>query len=350
MCGCMNDKESSFEKKKSKKIDKQAEIKQQSNTIYRVLLLGAGESGKSTVVKQCKNLFLNGFTKRDISKMKIGIYSNILQSIQSLIWIHTELNLQLQNEDLKTYIEEITELTSLESFSQENYVKIKQLWEDPSFKMAYEKRSLYNCVDSAKHFLDRIDVIRKKDYEPNLDDLLMLRVRTTGISETRFSYAGSKFCMIDVGGQRNERKKWMHCFEDVTSVIFVASLSEYDQVLAEEMDTNRMKESLILFNDICNSRWFSNNSLILFLNKTDLLEKKIQTSPLDKLFPEYNGGSDFEQAKNFIKEKYLSLNKKTNKLLYSHFTCAIDSKMMKNIFVSVSDSILQNNISDLGLI
>jgi guanine nucleotide-binding protein G(i) subunit alpha len=40
--------------------------------------------------------------------------------------------------------------------------------------------------------------------------------------------------MFDVGGQRSERKKWIHCFENVTSIIFCVALSEYDQVLLEE--------------------------------------------------------------------------------------------------------------------
>lgn len=39
--------------------------------------------------------------------------------------------------------------------------------------------------------------------------------------------------MVDVGGQRSERRKWIHCFESVTSIIFLVALSEYDQVLAE---------------------------------------------------------------------------------------------------------------------
>lgn len=42
------------------------------------------------------------------------------------------------------------------------------------------------------------------------------------------------YSMFDVGGQRSERKKWIHCFEAVTSIIFCVSLSEYDQVLLEE--------------------------------------------------------------------------------------------------------------------
>lgn len=73
--------------------------------------------------------------------------------------------------------------------------------------------------------------------------------------------------MFDVGGQRSERKKWIHCFENVTSIIFCVAISEYDQVLLEETTQNRMDESLILFESVVNSRWFVRTSIILFLNK-----------------------------------------------------------------------------------
>jgi len=45
--------------------------------------------------------------------------------------------------------------------------------------------------------------------------------------------------MFDVGGQRSERKKWIHCFEGVTAIIFCVALSAYDLVLAEDEETVR---------------------------------------------------------------------------------------------------------------
>ena len=82
--------------------------------------------------------------------------------------------------------------------------------------------------------------------------------------------------MFDVGGQRNERKKWIHCFEGVTAVLFVAAISAYDQVLYEDENTNRMVEALNLFSEICNSNWFRDTAMILFLNKRDLFMEKIK--------------------------------------------------------------------------
>lgn len=95
--------------------------------------------------------------------------------------------------------------------------------------------------------------------------------------------------MFDVGGQRSERKKWIHCFEGVTAIIFCVALSGYDLVLAEDEEMNRMIESMKLFDSICNSKWFVETSIILFLNKKDLFEEKISRSPLTICFPEYTG-------------------------------------------------------------
>jgi len=117
--------------------------------------------------------------------------------------------------------------------------------------------------------------------------------------------------MVDVGGQRSERRKWIHCFENVTSIIFLVALSEYDQILFESDNEvwlligywfigflidniiyyfqNRMEESKALFRTIITYPWFQNSSVILFLNKKDLLEEKIMYSHLVDYFPEYDG-------------------------------------------------------------
>ena len=122
--------------------------------------------------------------------------------------------------------------------------------------------------------------IGKKDFVPSTQDILRSRVKTTGICEINFLLKGMNFRVFDVGGQRSERKKWIHCFEDVTAIIFIVALSEYDQVLVEDETTNRMHESLRLFDSICNNKWFVNTSIILFLNKKDLFEEKILRSGL----------------------------------------------------------------------
>ena len=97
--------------------------------------------------------------------------------------------------------------------------------------------------------------------------------------------------MFDVGGQRSERKKWIHCFENVTTILFLVAISEYDQLLFEDETVNRMQEALTLFDSICNSRWFIKTSIILFLNKIDRFKEKLPVSPMNNYFPDYEGKS-----------------------------------------------------------
>ena len=95
--------------------------------------------------------------------------------------------------------------------------------------------------------------------------------------------------VFDMGGQRSERKKWIHCFENVTTILFIVAVSEYDQSLFEDVTMNRMNEALTLFDSICNSPWFTSTPIILFLNKSDLLQEKLKTNPIENYFSDYTG-------------------------------------------------------------
>jgi hypothetical protein len=83
-------------------------------------------------------------------------------------------------------------------------------------------------------YFDSIDRISDPRYTPSDQDVLRSRVKTTGITETTFIIGDLTYRMFDVGGQRSERKKWIHCFENVTAIIFLVAISEYDQVLIED--------------------------------------------------------------------------------------------------------------------
>ncbi|KAL3318400.1 Guanine nucleotide-binding protein G(i) subunit alpha-1 [Cichlidogyrus casuarinus] len=186
--------------------------------------------------------------------------------------------------------------------------------------------------------------------------------------------------LFDVGGQRSERKKWMHCFDGVTAIIFLVALSEYDLGLAEDQEVvsysilNRLRESMNLFDSICNNKWFQKTSIILFLNKKDLFEKKLCTSPLSTYFPDYTGelnlsidqlngiwtiicyfrfagGPSYDNGIAYIKTKFMALNRRPeSKAIYCHPTCATDTQNMEAVFSDVTDVIIKNNLANCGLI
>merc|ERR1719506_1118409 len=159
------------------------------------------------------------------------------------------------------------------------------------------------------------------DWIPSVSDVMKARVRTSGIVEEAYSIDGVNFRMYDVGGQRNERKKWIHCFDNVTALIFVGAISEYDQVLYEDKTQNRLVEAVDLFEEICNSKWFLGTSIILFLNKKDLFEEKylVKGVPLNitGLFPTAPPGPpDYEMATEWIVGMFMERKKDPDKEVY----------------------------------
>ncbi len=171
---------------------------------------------------------------------------------------------------------------------------------------------------------------------PDDQDVLRSRVKTTGITETTFIIGDLTYRMFDVGGKRSERKKWIHCFENVTTILFLVAISEYDQLLFEDETVNRMQEALTLFDSICNSRWFIKTSIILFLNKIDRFKEKLPISPMKNYFPDYEGGDDYAAACDYILNRFVNLNQHESKQIYTHFTCATDTTQIRFVMTAVN--------------
>lgn len=228
---------------------------------------------------------------------------------------------------------------------------VKKLWEsDSGIQECYNRRNLFQLEENCKYFFEKFDIFSEDDYVCDYQDILKGRIKTTGITETKFDISNICFNILDAGGQRSERHKWIHCFHDITAVMFVFAVSEYDQVLFEDEKVNRMQEALLIFDSLCNSRWFANTPFILFLNKIDILEEKVRKQPIRKFFPDFRGRTNnAEDAIKYFESNCLMLNR-TKKPIYVHRTCATDTKSMKFVLSAVTDMIIQNNLKRSGLI
>ncbi|CAH8444109.1 unnamed protein product [Schistosoma guineensis] len=339
---------------RSKQID--ASLKSDGEKMARIaklLLLGAGESGKSTILKQLKIIHQSSYTREECLLYKPVVYSNTVQSMIAIIRAMGHLYIKFEDkcriDDARTLFACANEAAD-GYLSTELYNALYQLWNDDGVQQCFKRSREYQLNDSASYFFNSLDRLAKHDYIPTDQDVLRTRVKTTGIQETQFSYKKIEFRLVDVGGQRSERKKWIHCFQDVTAIIFVVALSEYDLGLAEDQTTNRMVESMNLFDSICNNSWFTETSLLLFLNKRDLFEQKIYHSPLTICFPEYIGGNNYQEAGLYIQTKFEALNRQTTKEIYTHFTCATDTTNIQFVFDAVTDVIIRRNLKLDGLL
>lgn len=385
-----------------------------SQKSVKILLLGSGESGKSTVLKQMRvihGLDFSSFERNQYSKV---IWSDAVQSMRILIQQAYELGIPLQsaeNNQLKSHQElllntdphhiyeedkedieggkrnflddfvleygdsqlkrnpsqqrnddlenEANEKTGLLDSSDPNITKaevaeaIDTLWKsDSGIKQCMNRSNEFQLEVNASYYFDNIYSYADKGYQATDKDILTGRIKTTGITETVFNVKGMDFHMFDVGGQRSERRKWIHCFDDVTAILYVVAASEYDQVLFEDHTVNRMTEALSLFESICNSRWFHKTPMILFLNKIDILAKKLaESSSFKKYHPDFQGDeTSTEQVLAYLQQKFTSVNYNTNRQIYVHHTCATDTESMKFVMQAVTDMILQKNMASSGII
>ncbi|CAH8468371.1 unnamed protein product [Schistosoma haematobium] len=351
---CFRSEESREQQRISREIERQLhKDKNTGRKEVKLLLLGTGESGKSTFVKQMRIIHGAGYTDMEKYAFKTLVYQNIFLAMQTMCDALCALSIELEypvNQEnieliIKVDLEDSVELTP------ERINAIRQLWADQGMKECYERRREFQLSDSSKYYLNNFDRIADPDYLPSLQDILRVRVPTTGIIEYPFNLDSTVFRVVDVGGQRSERRKWIHSFESVTSIIFLSALNEYDQVLVENKNENRMEESLLLFKTIINYECFQSLSIILFLNKKDILEEKIQYSHLVDYFPKFTGPkNDAIAARNFILKMYQELNLNSGRPIYSHFTCATDTENIRVVFVAVKDTILQTNLKEFNLV
>ncbi|ELR61749.1 Guanine nucleotide-binding protein subunit alpha-11, partial [Bos mutus] len=316
--------------------------------------MGTGESGKSTFIKQMRIIHGAGYSEEDKRGFTKLVYQNIFTAMQAMIRAMETLKILYKYEQNKAnalLIREV-DVEKVTTFEHRYVSAIKTLWNDPGIQECYDRRREYQLSDSAKYYLTDVDRIATSGYLPTQQDVLRVRVPTTGIIEYPFDLENIIFRMVDVGGQRSERRKWIHCFENVTSIMFLVALSEYDQVLVESDNENRMEESKALFRTIVTYPWFQNSSVILFLNKKDLLEDKILHSHLVDYFPEFDGhvpqGAAYGARRpGGARNVGCGLG---DKIIYSHFTCATDTENIRFVFAAVKDTILQLNLKEYNLV
>jgi len=358
------------------------------------LLLGTGSSGKSTLFKSLKIITQDQNVLTEQTESRHVIRQNCVAGVLTLLKKSQELydaNPEANARCLVTMEDRIVEAIQLvvnygsESFSDVlDYEEVQQLghsihllWKLTATQETFARRgSTYSFPDNMDYFFDRVREIMSKDYSPTTEDSLKCRVRTTGMIEYKYDIKDVVFILYDVGGQRNERKKWIHHFADVAAVLFVCALNHYHAVLFEDEKKNALHEAIELFTEICNSKWFRKSEMILFLNKDDLFKEKIrQGISLRHCFStekgwtkeQWTGEFDYQPLDNdpvddsqrfnechsaaikFIQDAFMAVNNNQHRVIFCHVTCATDQETVQKVFWDVQNIVIRSNLRRGGL-
>ncbi|KAA6415288.1 MAG: guanine nucleotide-binding subunit alpha [Lasallia pustulata] len=315
----------------------------------RVLILGPEKSGKSTLLKAMK-LFCEGtYTLAERNAFKYIIFHNIIQSALAILDYGDYMGTSLDLLKPKTIL---GQLAVMEGGEQSFHVGLREvidsLWGCFWVQLAFRRSREYELDSSCAYFFDSISRIAQPDYLPTDQDIVRCRVQTTGTSETTFTCSGIFWIVPDVSGAPIERSKWIHRFENAACLIYVADISAYDQSLREDQSVNRLTEDLTLFDSTCNSNWFTNTPIILFLNKVDLFERKFSSSFSTYYCPGYKGRTwDIEAAKEYIRFRFLARYKGSNYIHVEYTSIEGDLDLGELAFNLIKDHITQPSTAEV---
>ncbi|OSD01266.1 G-alpha-domain-containing protein [Trametes coccinea BRFM310] len=240
------------------------------------------------------------------------------------------------------------------------------LWTDNTVRAILDKRSM-RPEEGPGFFLNDVMRVAARGYEPTEDDVVRARLRTMGVQEHRImvekgTEAGYEWIIYDVGGARSlnsnglatQRHAWYPYFDDINAIIFLAPISCFDERLAEDKRVNRLQDSLLLWKAVCSTKLLAKVQLILFLNKCDLLEKKLARGVrvVDYIPTFGSKPNDLEHVSRYFRSQFKDISARhspTPRTFYSFLTTAVDTKATRITVATVREGIQRNNLKSAVL-
>ncbi|KIJ63047.1 hypothetical protein HYDPIDRAFT_93086 [Hydnomerulius pinastri MD-312] len=238
---------------------------------------------------------------------------------------------------------------------------IVSLWHDKLVREVLRRRKI-RLEELPGFFLNDVERVTALDYIPSDDDVLRARLKTVGVSEYRCEMEaaagreqGTEWRIVDVGGSRSQVPTWVPFFDDVDAIIFLAPISGFDQVLAEDRSVNRLEDSVLLWKAVCSNRLLANVDLVLFLNKCDILDSKLRSGiRLSKYVRSYGDRpNDLETASKYFRSKFSAIHREYSPLprkFYGFCTSVTDTTTTAGILASVRDMVVRRHLKQSRLL
>ncbi|KAI0046293.1 putative guanine nucleotide-binding protein alpha-3 subunit [Auriscalpium vulgare] len=335
---------------KARSVQIDADLKRQRQLACKILVMGTEGSGKSTVMRSMRLQEPKGVSVDERMATRPAVLAHLLNSARSVLDALEQSGLDLvdhDNADNASFVRsyKVDDEDESNSDHAEAVRAIDGIWHDAAIAMLLNRAEQFHLVDNAKYFLDAVDRIGAGDYVPTDEDMLKARAPVRSSSQAQLTMGNISLHLFEIPMQN---RKLMHIFDDTTSIVFCASLANYDRGAPGA----GLEDSLALFENVVNSRWFQRTSVLLVLTKLQLLKEKLPTVPLEKYAPDYEGGVDFYKAAKYILSRYKSRNHALLSI-YPAIVEAADPKethFKRLMFVTVKETILRNALSNASVL
>jgi len=235
------------------------------------------------------------------------------------------------------------------------------LWQNPTVRAILQRRKI-RLEELPGFYLNELDRMTSLKYVPTDDDVLKARLKTVGVCEYKFrleasagSESGTEWRIIDVGGSRSQRPTWAQFFDAVNAILFLAPISSFDQALAEDRSVNRLEDSVLLWKSVCSNKLLANVELVLFLNKCDLLEAKLESGiRLAKYVRSFGDRSnDLDTATKYFRGKFSAILREHSphpRKFYGFCTSVTDTSTTAGILAIVRDIVVREHLKKTRLL
>ncbi|KAF9055592.1 guanine nucleotide binding protein, alpha subunit [Panaeolus papilionaceus] len=298
----------------------------------KIFLLGTSRSGKTTLLKQRKIIYENGWSETERHD-----YEEIVSAEAIIREVSRILDIMSRDPTLAyTKGEKWRRAFEPEEMVHHSFNILEEMKADPDFVEALPRNGLTGpLMDSLPYFLDllqKISRVYSKRCKPEDDDILRLYHKTSGIFTDSFRMNDVQVKFYHVGGAKSERKKWpkiLHTGAD--AIIFCVSLVSYLPI--EDLSETSMDESLDVFASITRASSLQATPVLLCFTKLDLFSKAILQTPLTTHFPDYTEGPDVRLALNHIKAQFLGRAPRNAKgRITTHFVNAVETESVRGVF------------------
>ncbi|KIK53957.1 hypothetical protein GYMLUDRAFT_88289 [Collybiopsis luxurians FD-317 M1] len=353
---------SQLDKARNDEIDAQLNLDRlETRNELQFLFMGTGNSGKDSVSKKMKEfqhlkiLREGGYTMQEREFYKDIIRKNLVQSMRAILDGLPDLDLSVAAENT-AHLSTVFALPSnleLNFLTRDISNALRSLSKDPAIIEAIRRSKELHLNDSVVYYLNSAERLSSSDYIPSDQDILRRLEKDPAVTEIILGSGELKFKLYHVASQRSEWKKWMHLFESVAALVFLVDISDYDQMYYKDESVNCMQEAFSYFDEICNSKWFSNTSIILFLNGIEVFAEKLAKSPLDDYFPDYTGGDNYDAACEYLLHRFVSLNRSAAAIrhIYAHYlpeAVGYEDSAFNFILSAAPDIALQVHLRSIG--
>ncbi|KAF8217694.1 guanine nucleotide binding protein, alpha subunit [Mycena galopus ATCC 62051] len=235
------------------------------------------------------------------------------------------------------------------------------LWADPGVREVLRRRKI-RLEEGPGFFLNDLERVTGPKYLPTDDDVLRARLKTVGVAEYTFEMevstgreTGTEWRIVDVGGSRSQRATWVPFFDDVDAIIFLAPIAGFDQVLAEDRTVNRLEDSVLLWKAVCSNKLLAGVDLVLFLNKCDILERKLNAGvKLVRYVRSYaDRENSFEAVSQYLRGKFSAIHREYSpnpRKFYAFCTSVTDTATTGGIIASVRDMVVRQHLKQSKLL